>query len=1251
MSSSDEVVRVVACVIRRNTSIDLGITFRQDVVNGCLVIESIAANGIFANTGIKLDQQLVKFNGHRCFRISKSKLEKTEMLLKQSKGIVTLEVQTPNLVVAPNTREITEHQVFTIQKATKSFQLGLGLEKIQTPADSLRIVKVSPTFQKVLGLSQGLQLVSVNGSPCNANDIESVHEQMRLAYPLLSLGCIATAINPNVPAAAEQRADATPAAAAAPVENKEETVDENLRVIACVLRANVEMDLGITFRRGVQDGHLEINSVSKSGFFGKTALRPGLRVVRINGHRISKKRMDQAVALLQQARGLVTVEAYKPATSKPSDTNTITERQVFCIQKATKAFPINLGLERIQTPDDTVRITEVSPTFQKVLGLQQGLQVTKVNGEKCNPLDIDSVKKQISDAFPMVVLDCVASAVIEKGQQQPEEEEEEEDDENVRVVACMVRPPKSPLGVTFHPDIEKGCLAIDSVDKSGLFASTGLKAGQFIVRINGKRVSQKNLDQATGLLEKISGRITLEAISVKDPDARSERRFLSIQKASKNMQIDINMGAIQLPEESAPSLRVLEVPATFQKLLGLLPGLQLLKINGARCNMNDIPSVHTQMDQAFPLLTIECIATFLRKKDDESVGIKEIKVNINEDDEKSSDIARVVACVMRPNPAMDLGLTFTKDIENGRLVVESVAADGIFAGTGLEANQRLTKINGKPTPKRKLDSALESLQKAKGRITLEAESITRDPNSTSERQVFSIQKPHQKFQLGLGLSSNKTDEGATLKISKASVTLERVLGLKQGLQLAKINGIPCNVNDIQAVQKQMDEAFPILSLECVASIEKMDMTLKRVDSDLTAGSSTLGAVGVDPEEEARLAAEAKAEEEARIKAEEDLKQKAEEEARLAAELRAEEEEQARLKAEEEARFQAESEAKAKADEEARLAAEAAEAARLQAEEDSRLAAEAEEASRKAEEESKAKAEEEARLKAEAEAKAKAEEQVRLKAEEEARIAAEEADAARLKAEEEAKLAAAAEATRKKAEEEAKAKAEAETKAKEEALARAMAEEEARKKAEEEFRQRQEEEAKRMAEAMAKAKAAEEARIKAEEDARLKAEEEFRLRTEEMARKREAQEAKEKAQEEARLKAYQESRMRAEEEARLWEEASMLADEEAKKAKKEEEKKKEAREKRITKSREAQKKFGDATGGGSGFGFFSSGLNDPLIKVKEKKEEEDDLMLPPPTTSTSTGLDDLDEVDDLIRAAEERQAQIEKELLDLAWDDL
>jgi C-terminal processing protease CtpA/Prc len=1214
--SPDDVVRVVACVIRRDASIDLGITFRQDVVNGCLVIDSIAGNGLFAHTGLRLDQQLVKINGHSCYRISKKNLDKTETILKQAKGIVTIEVQSPNPVIS-NEPTITERQIFTIQKATQTFQLGLGLEKIQTPEDSLRIVKLSATFQKVLGIKPGLQLVGINGSPCDVNDIDSVHEQMKQAFPLLTLECIATVMNQKEEEKEQQ------------AEEKVQTLDENLRVVACIVRSDVDLDLGIAFRRDEENGHLIVSSVSKTGFFANTGLKPNLRVVKINGHRISKKRMDQAVELLQQAKGLITIEAQTSA-SKPSDESTVSERQIFSIQKATKSFQLGLGLEKIQTPDDTLRIVKVSPTFQKVLGLRQGLELLNINGTSCNVNDIDGVHKQMSEAFPMLTLECMATVVNKKP-------EEEDDEENIRVVACIVRPESNmDLGITCHADTEHGCLVIDTVSKDGYFAGTGLRVNQFIVKINGKRISQKNLTQAVELLKKARGRVTLETVSMKNPEANYERRFFSIQKTSENFQLGLGLGALQLPDESAPSLRILEVSQTFQKVLGLRPGLQLLKVNGSRCNMNDIPSVHSQMDHVFPMLSLECIATMIRKKKEEEKPAVEIKeISVAKEETKEEDKLRVVACIMRANASVDLGITFVKDFENGHLTIESLAADSPFASTGLQAGQKIVKINGKKTPKRKLEQAVESVQQAKGRITIEAESIATDARPTSERQIFSIQKASKSFQLGLGFSLEQTDSTPLLRIVKASQTLERVLGLKQGLQLLKINGVPCDTNDIQSIHAQMDAAFPILSLECFATFEPVEMRLHRVDSDLTeavsaggsaggSGGSADGYISVEHDEEARLVAEAKAkaEDEARLKAEEEAKQKAEEEVRLAAEEKTREEEEARRKAEEETRLKAEEEATLKIEEEARIAAEEAEAARLKieveariaveeaeatrlkaeeevriaaeesqaarlkAEEETRLAAEAEASQLKAEAEAKAKAEEEAILKADAEAEA--EEVARLEAEEKARVAGKEAEASRLKAEEEARLAAEAEAARLKAEEEANLKAEAEAKAKAEVEAQARAEEQARRKAEEEVkrkaeeearlkaeavaevRRKEEEEARLKAEAEAKAKAEEEAILKAEEEARLKVEEDYRLKVEEAARHQAEQEAKEQAQEEARLKAYRESRLRVEEEARLWEEASNQAEEEANIAAAEEKKREERREKRLAASRESRK---------------------------------------------------------------------------------
>ena len=273
-SLTGDALRVVACVIRKDTSVDLGITFSQDVVNGCLIIDSLAPNGLFANTGLALDQQVVKFNGHSCSRSSKQKLDKTETLIHQAKGIITLEAQSPGLAAAyaSNDAVITENQIFSIQKPIKTFQLRVEFEKIEAPEDQLRIVQVAPTFQKILGLKQGLQLLGINGTACNIDDVESVRKQMNDAFPILSLQCVDTVMNRNIETTSPKKA-------------LEKEANENVRVVACIHRPESFLDLGMTFRRDEESGSLIIDSVSKSGFFAQTGLKPGQKIVKINGHR------------------------------------------------------------------------------------------------------------------------------------------------------------------------------------------------------------------------------------------------------------------------------------------------------------------------------------------------------------------------------------------------------------------------------------------------------------------------------------------------------------------------------------------------------------------------------------------------------------------------------------------------------------------------------------------------------------------------------------------------------------------------------------------------------------------------------------------------------------------------------------------------------------------------------------------------------------------------------------------------------
>jgi hypothetical protein len=380
----------------------------------------------------------------------------------------------------------------------------------------------------------------------------------------------------------------------------------------------------------------------------------------------------------------------------------------------------------------------------------------------------------------------------------------EEDDCKLRVIACIMRPSlTTPLGLTFRQDFEDGGVIINSVSPNGIFAKTGINPTQKIVKINGhvcKQIALNKFDHAVDLLLQATGRVTLEAESTAVVTNKTKvRQIFSIQKAKQSLRLGLGL------EAKHGVLHINNVSPTLEKVLGLKQGLQLRRVNGKSCNVNNIKSVHDQMDQAFPMLSLECLATTkttTTKKSDENV--------------------RVVACVIRPDTSIDLGLTFRQDVEKGYLIVDTVASNGLFGHTGIRAKHKIVKINGHvytQISQLKLDQAVALLQQSKGRLTVEAESVLSNPQDVIKSHIISIQKAKKSFQLGLGLQQIHTPDSTLIKINKVSPTLEKVLGLKQGLRLLRINGVPCDANNVPSVHAQMDLAFPMLSMECTLAPE------------------------------------------------------------------------------------------------------------------------------------------------------------------------------------------------------------------------------------------------------------------------------------------------------------------------------------------------------------------------------------------------------------------------------------------------
>ena len=382
--------------------------------------------------------------------------------------------------------------------------------------------------------------------------------------------------------------------------------NKNVRVVACVVRPDPLVDLGIAFNPDLSLGCLIIASVSPNGLFAKTGLQVNQKLVKISGRncvKLSKNKLEKALDLLNNATGLITLEAESMST----DSSTSEEVQFFSIQKLTKTFKLGIELETIEAPDDQLRITKASPTLERVLGLKPGLQLISINGRQAQVNDIPGVLKTMDSAFPMLTLECRVKEV------NPNHKVAEIYDENTRVVACISRPETFlELGISFLHDTERDCLAIKAIAHNGLFAKTGLKVNQKVVKINGRRISKKNYAKAEEIMTNATGFLIIEAVSFSGPPTLQqstiyERQTFSIQKTKKNFQLGLGLEQLKTPDGFPSGLRIVSALPLCERILGLKPGLRLLKVNGVACDVNDIDSVHQQMNEAFPILSLECL--------------------------------------------------------------------------------------------------------------------------------------------------------------------------------------------------------------------------------------------------------------------------------------------------------------------------------------------------------------------------------------------------------------------------------------------------------------------------------------------------------------------------------------------------------------------------------------------------------------------------------------------------------------------
>ena len=592
--------------------------------------------------------------------------------------------------------------------------------------------------------------------------------------------------------------------------------DDDTCFIASVVKKNRDVEmLGLSFEN---DDGVILKQVSGT-FRRKTDLVAGLQVLKLNGKTISNASEAQDIcdrALEGEVVSILVQGSLVKAKKR---------RSLFKTQK----IGLSLQLEEEST-DGRIIITDVDSKNGLFPMVKERSILHSVNGYIAK--DFDQTLKILTSnrELTLIVLEPQQTEEGQKRQSKIEvpaksltkfiqieknnvlaihEANTGSTDFPLRVIACIIRLNASiPIGISFHQDLQNGCLVIDSVSNKGLFANTGLAPNQKIVKINGRvtnRITQHNLDMAVQMLLSHKGRLTIEAESPGQRSGSIERRLFCIQKTSRQFQLGV--GLEQVPSVNGTScLTISKASPTMEKVLGLTQGLRLLKINGTACNPTNLPSVQGQIERSFPMLSLECLASLESNDTKNTINVKQIS-------EPGNDNVRVIACIVRPSISVGIGFSFHPDFERGCLIIDSVSPTGLFANTGLRGNQKIVKICGhlyNRVSREKLESAVHVLRNTTGRITIEAKSLSLTP--APERQIFSIQKASKQMSLGLGLKRTKI----SWTITKVSPTLEKVLGLKYGLHLVKVNGFSCNHPDVsvQDLQRKMEEAFPLLSLEC-----------------------------------------------------------------------------------------------------------------------------------------------------------------------------------------------------------------------------------------------------------------------------------------------------------------------------------------------------------------------------------------------------------------------------------------------------
>jgi C-terminal processing protease CtpA/Prc len=771
--------RFEVAVQKESPETHFGITLSQKTGSSQIVINNIVASGPFAKTELIVGLQVVEIN---FVGLSDKSVADAVNLLKEAPvGEISM---------------VACGHVATAYKKTKATKVGISIQKSRRDMIIQNIAEDSLFANS--GLKAGQRISSINGKDCPSKSDKAI-QIIRESVGALTIVALVSMVNPDnsleedKPSSEEKVIvldDHIPEFHNS-TESTSNSCSTNGKVTASITRSHSGEKLGLALRNskpdelGNQSKRVIINRIDKSGLVARcnAPLVIGQTVESINGVPCPKS-AKKATEMISDSTIVTIIASSTVATVIKSDVST--------------KIGITLGLSSFRK-EIIIKYIDPDGLFGNSR-LCIGQRLTYINGE--TPGSVRNAIKLIKSIVGEVTIMAVDRAFESKPNVMALEQ-------NQRVILPghvtfrVIKERKDQLiGLRVIRSFQHR-IVISAVRETGLFGSSDLRIGQYIVSINGKPCPSSK-EETTRLIMSIVGPLEIvaaDSVGIAEKPAEDTKVGISLGLRNGYMAI-VELSPMGLLKSPTSNLREAQ---------------RVVTINGQRCP-DKLHDAITLIRKCVGKLTIVAVDAF-KIRDSDNAIITSASTQVPSSPKNETIFFRNISATISGKQSDDtLGL-YLRETQHNIFVIK-IAYDSPFAKTDLCVGHRIEKINGEVVSGSSLGDVLDLIAQHVGEMTIDAVEILISPDQASS----SLIKKSPSAPLEISVRKSKQGRISIYDIPASSQFL--CSPLKIGQVVLSINGNICRDHE------RMTQLFHAASgkVTIVASATVVYITKPNIDS-------------------------------------------------------------------------------------------------------------------------------------------------------------------------------------------------------------------------------------------------------------------------------------------------------------------------------------------------------------------------------------------------------------------------------------